>query len=132
MAKKEKGKKPVNVIDLKIADASDDELKAILEVRKKYSDAERKTLITGLIYIAETDGEYSEFEKQIIESTACTLGFNQEKLDGISEEITGKAAADIFSTIKNAKFRDAFFTELISLSYIKGYQTQSEDDELRT
>lgn len=131
MAKKEKGEQPVNVIDLRIADASDDELKAILEVRKKYSVEERKTLITGLIYTAGTDGEYSEFEKQLVESTACTLGFNQEKLDEIAEEISGKAAADLFSVIKSAKFRDSFFSELISLSYIKGYQTQSEDDELR-
>ena len=59
---KVKDKKTVNVIELKIADASDDELKAILEIRKKYSDEERKTLVTGLIYIAETDGEYSDFE----------------------------------------------------------------------
>ena len=52
MAKKGKEKKPINVIDLKIADASDEELIAILEVRKKYTQEERNTLITGLIYIA--------------------------------------------------------------------------------
>lgn len=52
MAKKVKDKKPINVIDLKIADASDEELIAILEVRKKYTQEERNTLITGLIYIA--------------------------------------------------------------------------------
>lgn len=33
--------------------------------------------------------------------------------------------------IKNAKFRESFLTELISLTYVKGYQTQGEDDELR-
>lgn len=80
MAKKVKDKKPINVIDLKIADASDEELIAILEVRKKYTQEERNTLITGLIYIAEADGDYTVFEKRVIESTACTLGFNQEKL----------------------------------------------------
>ena len=58
MAKKEKGKKPVNVIDPRIADASDDELIAILEVRKKYSEDERNTLIRGLLFIAKTDGDY--------------------------------------------------------------------------
>ena len=131
MAKKEKGKKPVNVIDLRIADASDDELIAILEVRKKYSEDERNTLIRGLIFIAKTDGDYSAFERQVIESTACTLGINQEKLDSIANEISDKSPADLFSPIKSAKFRDSFFTELISLSYIKGYQAQTEDDELR-
>ena len=131
MAKKGKEKKPINVIDLKIADASDEELIAILEVRKKYTEEERNTLITGLIYIAEADGDYTVFEKQVIESTACTLGFNQEKLDAISNEIQNKPASDLFTAIKNIKFRDSFFTELISLSYIKGYQTQAEDDELR-
>lgn len=131
MAKKEKGKKPVNVIDLRIADASDDELIAILEVRKKYSEDERNTLIRGLVFIAKTDGDYSAFERQVIESTACTLGINQEKLDIIANEISDKSSAVLFSRIKNAKFRDAFFTELISLSYIKGYQTQTEDDELK-
>ena len=131
MAKKEKGKKPVNVIDLRIADASDDELIAILEVRKKYSEDERNTLIRGLLFIAKTDGDYSAFERQVIESTACTLGINQEKLDSIANEISDKSPADLFSPIKSAKFRDSFFTELISLSYIKGYQTQTEDDELR-
>ena len=131
MAKKGKENKPINVIDLRIADASDEELTAILEVRKKYSEEERNTLITGLIYIAEADGDYSAFEKQIVESTACTLGFNQEKLDAISGDIRGKSSSALFTAIKNTKFRDSFFTELISLSYIKGYQTQAEDDELR-
>lgn len=131
MAKKENDKKPVSVIDLKIADASDDELKAILETRKKYSEDERNTLIKGLIYMARIDGDYSAFEKQIVDSTACTLGINKEKIDEISEEINDKSSAELFSKIKNTKFRDSFFTELISLSYIKGYQTQSEDDELR-
>lgn len=131
MAKKVKDKKPINVIDLKIADASDEELIAILEVRMKYTQEERNILITGLIYIAEADGDYTVFEKRVIESTACTLGFNQEKLDAISNEIQGKPASDLFTAIKNTKFRDSFFTELISLSYIKGYQTQAEDDELR-
>lgn len=131
MAKKDIKKSPVNVIDLKIADASDDELKAILEIRKKYSEDERNTLIKGLISIAKTDGDYSGYEKQVVESTACTLGINKEKLDSISDEISDKTSAELFSAIKNSKFRETFFSELISLSYIKGYQTQSEDDELR-
>ena len=130
MAKKEE-KQLVNVIDLKIADASDEELKAILEARKKYNQEERLLLVKGLVFIAETDGDYSSFEKQVVESTACTLGINRDKLDAIYVEIRGKSAAGLFTTIKNKKFRDDFFTELISLSYIKGYQTQSEDDELR-
>ncbi|MDO4177186.1 MAG: TerB family tellurite resistance protein [Bacillota bacterium] len=131
MAKKEKEKKQVNVIDLKIADASDDELKAILEARKKYSDDERSTLIKGLLYVANVDGDYSEFEKQVVESTACTLGINQKKLEALSVEIKDRTMADLFATTKSKKFKEEFFAELISLSYIKGYQTQSEDDELR-
>ena len=107
MAKKVKDKKPINVIDLKIADASDEELIAILEVRKKYTQEKRNILITGLIYIAEADGDYTVFEKRVIESIACTLGFNQEKLDAISNEIQGKPASDLFTAIKNTKFRDS-------------------------
>ena len=58
-----KQNEPINIIDLKIADASDDELKSILEVRKKYDKDERATLIKGLIFIAEIDGEYSQRSK---------------------------------------------------------------------
>ena len=130
MAKKEINKS-INVIDLKIADATDDELKAILEVRKKYDAEERMTLVKGLIHIANVDNDFSDFERQVIDSTACTLGINQQKLDEIADQICGKESADIFSAIKSAKFRDSLFTELISLTYIKGYQTQAEDDELR-
>lgn len=131
MAKKEKEEKTINVIDLKIADASDDELKAILEIRKKYSEDERNALIKGLIYIAGTDGDFSAFERQVVESTACTLGIHKEKLEQITDEVSNMTAAEIFSTVKTAKFKESFFTELISLSYLKGYQTQSEEDELR-
>ena len=131
MAKKEKAKTQVSVIDMKVADATDDELKAILEVRKKYSIDERTTLIKGLVYIANTDGDYSAFEKEVVESTACTLGVNQESLDEMSDEVSGKTAKELFSAIKSKRFRDEFFIELISLSYIKGYQTQTEDNELR-
>ena len=131
MAKKEKMNNPVNAIDLKIADATDDELKAILEIRSKYNKAERHMLIKGLLHIAETDGDYSAYEKQVVESTACTLGINQEQLEAISGKISDRTSAELFSPIKNTKFRDAFFAELISLSYIKGYQTQSEEDELK-
>ena len=131
MAKKKEEKKTVDVINLKIADATDEELKAIIEVRKKYSDEERMTLIQGLLYIAMADGDYSAFEKQLVESTACTLGINQDNLAQIFKEISGKGSDELFSAIKNTKFRDSFFNELISLSYIKGYQTQTEDDELR-
>ena len=68
MAKKEM--KPTNVIDLTIADASDEDLRAILEVRKKYDKDERVQLIKGLVYVAQIDGDYSEFEKEIVESTS--------------------------------------------------------------
>ena len=131
MAKKDKEKKPVNVIELKIADASDDELKDILEARKQYSEEERRSLLKGLLFIAEADGEYSAYEKQVVESTACTLGINQEKLDELADEVKDKTADELFSVIKGKKFREKLFVELISLSYLKGYQTQSEDDELR-
>jgi hypothetical protein len=131
MAKKEKEKKPINVIDLKIADASDNELKAILEIRKKYSEDERNTLIKGLVYIAGTDGDFSVFERQVVESTACTLGINKEKLEEITDEVSNMTTAEIFSTVKAVKFKESFFTELTSLSYLKGYQTQAEEDELK-
>lgn len=129
MAKKEI--KPTNVIDLTIADASDEDLRAILEVRKKYDKDERVQLIKGLVYVAQIDGDYSEFEKEIVESTSCTLGIDRDKLDEIFDEIRNKASNELFTPIKNAKFKEAFLAELISLTYIKGYQTQDEDDELR-
>ena len=72
MIKKGKEKKFISVIDLRIADASDDELKAVLDIRKQYSLDERNTLIKGLIHIAKADDDYSTFEKQVVESTACT------------------------------------------------------------
>lgn len=126
-----KQNKPISVIDLKIADASDDELKDVLEVRKKYDESERVTLIKGLVYIAEIDGEYSDYEKQVVEGTACTLGINQEKLKSILDEVESKTANELFIPIKSARFREAYFSELISLSYIKGYQTQDEDNALK-
>lgn len=129
MAKKEM--KPTNVIDLTIADASDEDLRAVLDVRKKYDKDERIQLIKGLVYVAQIDGDYSEFEKEIVESTSCTLGINRDKLEGIFDEIGNKTADELFMPIKNAKFRGSFLTELISLTYVKGYQTQGEDDELR-
>lgn len=129
MAKKET--KPINVIDLTIADASDEDLRAVLEVRKKYDNNERIQLIKGLAYIAQIDGDYSEFEKEIVESTSCTLGINRDKLAEIFDEIENKTADELFTLIKNAKFKESFLTELISLTYVKGYQTQDEDDELR-
>lgn len=131
MTKSEKKMQATHAIDLKIADATDDELKAILEVRKKYTQEERLTLIQGLVLIAEKDGDYSSIEKQVIESTACTLGINRERLEVLSTEIKGKTSTDLFSEIKSKRFRDELYNELISLSYIKGYQTQAEEDELR-
>ena len=41
MTKSEKKKQATHAIDLKIADATDDELKAILEVRKKYTQSQK-------------------------------------------------------------------------------------------
>ena len=129
--KKMKKEKLVNIIELKVADATDDELKAILDVRKKYNEEERNILIKGLLYISRADGDYSDYEREVVESTACTLGINLEKLDAISDEVSEKTVEELFSKTKSTKIRDSFFTELASLSYIKGYQTQEEDDELR-
>ena len=131
MDKKRKEKKAIDVINLKVADATDEELKAILDVRKKYNQDERDILVRGLLFIAAADGEYAALEKQIVESTSCTLGINQDKLGEISSEIYGKESKELFSTIKGGRFREDFFSELASLTYIKGFQTQAEDDELR-
>ncbi len=131
MAKKEKERKPVNVVNLKIADATDDELKAVLKVRRQYDEEERKILVKGLFFIAEADGDYSSFENQVVESTACTLGINWEKMSALFDEVRDKEAEEVFSPIKSKSFREDFFNELISLSYVKGYQTQEEDVNLR-
>lgn len=49
----------------------------------------------------------------------------------MTDETSDKSSKELFSKIKSTKFREAFFDELISLTYTKGYQTQSEDDDLK-
>ena len=125
------GERMLSGVDLRVADATDEELKAIIEVRKRYAPEDRETLIKGLIYISRADGEYADYEKQIVESTACSLGINREKIDSLFEETAGRKYWEIFSVISNTRFRELFFSELIDLTYIKGFQTQSEENELK-
>ncbi|MBR3117641.1 MAG: TIGR02452 family protein [Oceanobacillus sp.] len=127
----ESDKTYVKYYEMKIADLSDDELKAILDIRKKYSEEERVELIKGLYFISLADGEYSDFEREMVESTACTLGYNTKKLESITANISIDSDPKyLFSDVK-PKFKETLFSEMISLTYIKGFQTADEDNCLK-
>lgn len=121
----------VKYYDMKIADLTDEELKAIIDIRKKYSEEERIVLIKGLYYISMADGEYADFEREMLESTACTLGYNTEKTNSIIKDITADDDPKVLFNDVKLMFKEPLFTEMVSLTYVKGFQTQDEDDCLK-
>jgi hypothetical protein len=53
-----------NPIDLRVADAEDKTLEAVIALRKKISDKEERLgFVKGLYYISLVDSDYSEDEK---------------------------------------------------------------------
>lgn len=120
-------------IDLKVADASDEDLESILQLRKRVGSlAERTGFLKGLYYISVADSAYSEEEKALVEGTACALGVNVAGLEAIAEEVATDPEAAIWSlsVTGNKKFRLQLFEEMAALTYLKGYQLASEDEAM--
>ena len=127
------GKKKYKPIDVKVADMSDEELNAIIQLRKKIDKPEkREAYIRGLYYISNVDSDYSEAEKALVEGSACALGINREKLDEIISDMeSNKKPVSTFSAIGDKKFKDMLFEEMGMLTYLKGYQLMAEDKALK-
>jgi|GEM_PF-1344672 len=128
-----KNTKDLKPIDAKVADLKDEDLKAIIELRKKISEQkERESYIKGLLYISLVDNDYSEEEQIIVEGTACALGINDEKLKQLTAEIVDNVyAINTFTVAGNKKFKELLFEEMGALTYIKGYQLSIEDEKLK-
>lgn len=126
-----KGLGLIKATDQSISNVSDDELKAIMEVRKRYTPEERVRLIRGLLYIAACDGEVSPLEKEVVNSTAFTLGIDTNTIANLENETLSMTPSDIFGEFKGAKIKESIFYELISLTYLKGYQTATEEEALK-
>ena len=75
-------------IDMRIADATDEELQKILDLRLKFWEKEDRPLyVAGLYYISTVDADYSDEEKALVEGTACALGVGEEELGKLEEDI---------------------------------------------
>ena len=122
-----------NPIDVKVSDINDEELEAIIKLRKKISsDEERIAYIQGLYYISTVDADYSDVEKSIVEGTAGALGINEEGLADLTAALTSsKNPIGIFSEVGSKKFKEDLFEEMGLLTYLKGYQLSVEDTELK-
>lgn len=120
-------------IDMRIVDASDEELRSILSLRDKFWELQDRPLyVKGLYYIAVADSDYSEDERALVEGVACALGVNEETLDGIKNEVEEDrdAAVASLSAITSGKLRTQLFEEMAALAYLKGYLLTSEDESL--
>lgn len=123
--------KDIKSIETKLADVSDESLEEIIAVRKKYAVKERELLIKCLFYISNIDNNYSDIEREVVESTACTLGYNKEKLDKLFKDNYNTVKAPrIPENIPN-KLKNELFIEMVTLTYLKGYQTDAEDKILK-
>lgn len=122
--------KDINSIETKLADVNDEKLEEVLSVRKKYSKEEREILVKSLYYISNIDNEYSPIEKEVVESTACTLGYSKEKLDIMFSEFVQGNPPRISNKL-STKFKTELFHEMVTLTYLKGYQVSVEDKELK-
>lgn len=117
-------------IEVKLCDASDEMLEAVVASRKRYSKEERKDLVKCLYYISSVDNDYIDVEKQIVEGTACTLGIDETVLSDIYDEVDSKQFIS-FTDSKKSKFKNELFYEMVDLTYAKGYQTSLEDEKLK-
>ena len=122
--------KTTNPIEMKLADATDECLEEIVSVRKKYKEKEREFLIKSLYYTSNIDSDYSEVEKSVVESTACTLGFNKEKLNDLVKDLKKDEIPEIPEKL-SLKFKNELFCEMVTLTYLKGYQVSTEDEKLK-
>ncbi|ACV21369.1 Uncharacterised protein [Slackia heliotrinireducens] len=122
-----------NPIDMKVADASDETLEAIIQLRKKIKNKEERLgFVKGLYYISLVDTDYTEDEKALVEGTACALGINESTLAYMEHEVNNDPDASIqsFATAGPKKYRQQLFEEMAALTYIKGYQLSAEDSAM--
>lgn len=120
-------KSPINI---RVADADDETLEAVIQLRKKIDgEEERLGFVKGLYYISLVDSDYSEDEKALVEGTACALGINEPTLAYMEREVNDDPEASIesFATAGSRKYRQQLFEEMAALSYLKGYQLAAED-----
>ena len=123
-----------NPIDMKVADADDETLEAIIQLRKKIGKAgERIAFVKGLYYISLVDADYTEDEKALVEGAACALGVNESTLTYMEHGVNDDPQASIesFATAGDKKFRQQLFEEMATLTYLKGYQLAAEDKALK-
>lgn len=127
-------KKIYNPIDVRIADVNDDELEAIMQLRKKIDKPEkREAYIRGLYYISSIDSDYSDAEKALVEGSACALGFNKSKLGEVISDMESTPDPTLsFTTVGDKRFKELLFEEMGVLTYLKGYQLTIEDKALKT
>lgn len=119
-----------NPINMMIADADDQTLEAVIQLRKKVgSQEERFGFVKGLYYISLVDADYTRDEKVLVEGTACALGINESTLTYMEHEINDDpdASIDSFATAGSMKYRQQLFEEMAALTYLKGYQLAEED-----
>ena len=120
-------------IDMRIVDATDDDLRAIQDLRFKFWNVEDRPLyVKGLYYISLADSDYSADERTLVEGVACALGVNEEALEEIKNEIVEDpdGAARSLAGLSSGKLRNQLFEEMAKLTYIKGYQLATEDEVL--
>ena len=120
-------KSPINI---RVADADDETLEAVIQLRKKIGgEEERLGFVKGLYYISLVDSDYSEDEKALVEGTACALGINEPTLAYMEQEVNDDPEASIesFATAGSRKYCQQLFEEMAALSYLKGYQLAAED-----
>jgi DnaJ-domain-containing protein 1 len=122
--------KPMNV---KVSDLSDDDLNAIVRLRKEIpKPEEREGFARGLYYIALADNSYSEAERALVEGTACALGINEKKMADIADDLDNNPnAIQTFATVGPKAYRERLFQEMGALTYLKGYQLDIEDKDLK-
>ena len=117
-------------IDMKVAEANDETLEAIIQLRKKIAKQEERIgFVKGLYYISLVDADYSEDEKALVEGTACALGIKERTLGIIERDVDENPDASIesFATAGSKKYQQQLFEEMAALTYLKGYQLAAED-----
>lgn len=120
-------------IDMRIVDATDEDLRAIQDLRFKFWNQEDRPLyVKGLYWISLIDSDYSEDERALVEGTACALGVGEDALKEIEDEIASNpdGALASLSSISSGKLRNSLFEEMAKLTYIKGYQLATEDEAM--
>ena len=120
-------------IDMKVVDATDEALDAIVRLRKSIGSPEARIgFVRGLYFISCVDSVYSDEEKALVEGTACALGVGESALASIADDMKAhpESFAASFATAGNKKYRAQLFEEMAMLTYLKGYQLASEDAAL--